>query len=338
MSASALECCSRVTHIRARIMSVFATLILSSSLLSGAALAADSSDARSLLLQMSAAMRTQDYQGSFVYQHAGRVDTLRVFHAGGVRERERMISLNGARSELIRNGQHVTCIQPDGSAIVYSSVAGRGLLPLVPEAGSQVLGEHYEVAVVGSDRVAGYAADILDVVPRDAYRYGYRLWLERGTRLLLRSIVTDSQRRPLEQVMFVSLDIGKPPNETDLIPSQHELLTTTAAAGSEVVLRRAPVWTVENPPAGFAFVSARRSQEAVPGAEHLIYSDGLANVSIYIEPRTEDSPNAETMAGRGTLNVYTHIENDWRITALGDVPIATVTAMGRSLRRGAVAP
>jgi sigma-E factor negative regulatory protein RseB len=292
-----------------------------------------SSDPHALLQAMSVAMRSQDYQGSFVYQHSGRVDTLRVFHAGGSSERERLVSLNGQRSELIRNGSQVTCIQPNGTAIVYTSTARRGLLPLVPEAAANSLGNNYQIAVVGSDRVAGFVTDIVDVVPRDGFRYGYRLWLERDSRILVRSIVTDAERKPLEQLMFVSLEIGKPPSETDLLPSQSDRITTTSAEGHEVVLRGEPAWRVENPPNGFDYVSARRNQNASPGAEHLVYSDGLAKVSIYIEPRGDDLGTTETMAGRGTLNIYTHVENEWRITVLGDVPIATVTAMGRSLRR-----
>lgn len=308
-------------------------VICSSIALAGSLAGAEAPDARAMLVQMADAMRSLDYQGSFAYQHAGRVDTLRVFHAGGVRERERMISLNGPRTELIRNGVNVTCIQADGSATVYTSSSARGLLPLVPDAGNRVLGEHYAVSVVGNDRVAGYLADIIDVVPRDGFRYGYRLWLDQGSRLLLRSVVTDSERRPLEQFMFVSLEIGKVPSDTDLVPRQRELLTTTAAPTSEVTLRRAPLWRVDKPPAGFAFVSARRPRQGAAGTEHLVYSDGLANVSIYVEPRAEEPAGVDTMAGRGTLNIYTHIQDDWRITVLGDVPVATVTAIAQSVSR-----
>ena len=294
---------------------------------------ADPVDAGTLLGQMASAMRSLDYQGSFIYQHAGRVDTLRVFHSGGALERERLVSLNGPRSEVIRNGPNVTCIQADGSATVYTSSSGRGLLPLVPDAGNRQFGGHYAVAVVGTDRVAGFAADIVDVVPRDGYRYGYRLWLDRSTRLLLRSMVTDSNRRPLEQFMFVALEIGKLPSDTDLIPRQSELLTTTAAASGETELRGPPTWSALDPPPGFVISSARRPRNGTPGTEHLVYSDGLANVSVYVEPREREEEPRTTIAGRGTLNVYTFIEGNWRFTVLGDVPVSTVTAIAKSLKR-----
>lgn len=309
--------------------SLFAFLIIALTL-PGPARADEASD---ILNAMSAAMRTLDYQGSFTYQHAGRVDTLRVFHVGsGGRERERLIALNGPRSELVRDGADITCTQADGSTIVYSSSNGRGLLPLVPTTTRGGLGEHYDVKRIGDDRVAGYRADVIDVVPRDRLRYGYRLWLERDTRLLLRSIVTDGERRPLEQVMFVSLDIGTPPAEADLVPQSRAVTATVAAAVTELVVRGAPHWQVTAPPPGFTFVSARRPRQGPDGAEHLVYSDGLATVSVYVEPRGDAAPGFDTLAGRGTINVFSQVQDEWRVTVLGDVPIATVRAIGESLR------
>ena len=292
---------------------------------------AQESNGAALLSQMATAMRTLDYEGSFAYQHAGRIDTLRVFHAGGARERERLISLNGPRNEVIRNGTNITCIQADDSAIVYTGTSGRGLLPLVPDTADSKLEESYRIVLSGSDRVAGYSADVVDIIARDGFRYGYRLWIDKGSRLLLRSIVTDSKRNALEQFMFVSLIIGSPPSDTDLVPRQRELLTTTAADTDEIELRGPPMWQVSKAPPGFAFRSARRSRDAVEGAQHLIYSDGLASVSIYIEPKTSTSDGLTTLAGRGTLNIYTYSNDAWRFTVLGDVPLATVTMMAQSL-------
>ncbi|HET9034324.1 MAG TPA: MucB/RseB C-terminal domain-containing protein [Dokdonella sp.] len=293
---------------------------------------AQTPEGATLLAQMAAAMRATDYQGSFVYQHAGRIDTLRVFHAGGARERERLISLNGPRNEIVRNGTNITSIRADDSAIVYNSTSGRGLLPLVPDSVDPELEKSYRIVLNGSDRVAGYSADIVDIVARDGFRYGYRLWIDKGSRLLLRSIVTDSKRQPLEQFMFVSLIIGTPPSDTDLVPRQRELLTTTATDSDEIELRGEPMWSVSKAPSGFAFRSARRSMDAVEGAQHLVYSDGLASVSVYVEPKNSTGDELTTIASRGTMNIYTYSNEKWRFTVLGDVPLATVTMMAQSLQ------
>jgi sigma-E factor negative regulatory protein RseB len=293
---------------------------------------AQSSDVQAMLKAMTEAVRTLDYQGSLVYQHEGRVDTLRVFHAGGALERERLISLNGPRREVVRSGTMVTCIEPDGSATVYSSGKGQGLLPLVPIAGDAALDEYYQVQLVSTDRVAGCDADVLEVMPRDAFRYGYRLWLDRGTRLLLRSTVIDEQRRTLEQFMFVALEIGKLPSDTDLIPRQSPLPASKAAPVDEMEMRSPPRWQVRASPPGYRFVSGRQSRQG-QGSEHLLYSDGLANVSIYLEPRDAAESASASLARRGTLHVFSLIQGDWRITVLGNVPAATVTAIGQSLYR-----
>ena len=67
----------------------------------------DAQDAQKLLFSMTNAIHALDYQGSFTYQHSGRTDTLRVFHAGGANERERLVSLNGPSRELVRSGSSV---------------------------------------------------------------------------------------------------------------------------------------------------------------------------------------------------------------------------------------
>jgi len=293
---------------------------------------ARAADAHALLASMADAMRNLDYQGSFTYQHAGRTDTLRVFHAGGPRERERIVSLSGPRTELIRDGFNVTCIQADGSATVYTRTSRRGLLPLIPDAGGTKLDAHYDVTLAGSDRVAGHLTDVIDVIARDQFRYGYRLWLDRTTHLLLRSVVTDTERRWLEQFMFVSVDIGQSPSESDLVPSQREILTTTSPAPATVVRSRA-LWKVDSPPPGFAFVSAHRPLNSTDDAEHLVYSDGLASVSIYVEPVAANGLDAEGLLSRGTMHIHSRLVDDWRITVLGDVPAETVGLFARTVTR-----
>ncbi|MGB0134740.1 MucB/RseB C-terminal domain-containing protein [Dokdonella sp.] len=294
---------------------------------------AQETDAHALLSQMASAIESLDYQGSFLYQHAGRIDTLRVTHAGGPRERERLVSLNGPRTEVFRNGPDVTFVQQDGSSVIYPSNSGRGLLPLVPASAGRRLDENYRLKVVGIDRVAGYVADVIDVEPRDSWRYGYRLWLDRDSRLLLRSIVMDSQRRTLEQFMFVALEIGRLPDGSELIPSQRELLTSRSAGADDWIVERNSTWKAATLPPGFSLSSIRRSRSDGEGVEHLVYSDGLANISIYLEPSRGEALEGATLTQRGPLNILTLSRNEWRITAVGDVPGATLSAIADSLER-----
>jgi sigma-E factor negative regulatory protein RseB len=301
-------------------------------LLASTAAKADDADPRELLRRMSAALRTVDFEGSFIYQHEGRTDALRIFHEGGRRERERLVSLNGARGEIVRSGATITCVQPGAAPTLFANRAGMRLLPLAPDLGQ--VGAQYNVVLAGEDRVAGYDARILDIEPRDPWRYGYRLWLQRDNELLLRSAVVDASRRPLAQFMFVALEIGSPPSETDLLPA-HDL-ANAAIPNDEVRLATRPAWIVTGAPAGFHLIRAQRPADGDAKSEHLIYSDGLANVSVYIEPHAGTTQSAvESTIVRGALSIHSRDADGLRVTALGDVPSATVQAMARSVRASA---
>ena len=282
-----------------------------------------------LLRRMGVALRDVDFEGSFVYTHDGRTDALRIFHLGGAEERERLVSLTGARSEIVRKGRMITCLTPGATPTEFANRTSTSLLPLVPNV--RELGEQYSVSAVGSDRVAGYAARVVELAPRDPYRYGYRLWLAEGNQLLLRSAVLDAARRPLEQFMFVALDIGSKPSETELAPAGD--IGSAAAPVDEVATTTKPLWRIAEAPAGFRLVRTQRPLDGDPKAEHLVYSDGIASVSIYVEPHPDTTQAAtESTIVRGVLSIHSRDAGGLRITAVGDVPPLTVQAMARGVR------
>jgi sigma-E factor negative regulatory protein RseB len=290
---------------------------------------ADDAAAHELLSRMTQSLRGVDYEGSFIYQHEGRTDALRIFHAGGNRERERLISLTGARGEVVRDGTAIVCVQAGGIPTLFATRAESQLLPLVPNVHD--LGAEYSVASAGEDRVAGYDARIVEISPRDPYRYGYRLWLQKDNQLLLRSAVFDAAKRPLEQFMFVALDVGTRPSETDLVPSGD--VANAAAPTDELPLATKPAWDVANLPPGFRLVRVQQATGAAPESEHLVYSDGIASVSVYIEPHALSAPVAvEKAMARGVLSIHSVDAAGVRVTALGDVPPATVQAMALGVR------
>ena len=296
-----------------------------------ASLAAQATEAtpEELLRRMGVALRTADFEGSFVYTHDGRTDALRIFHLGGAEERERLVSLTGARSEIVRNGRMITCLTPGAAPTEFANRAGASLLPLMPNV--RELGEQYSIGAAGADRVAGYDARVIELAPRDPYRYGYRLWLERNSQLLLRSAVLDAARRPLEQFMFVALDIGSKPTETELSATGD--LGSASAPSGEVAVTAKPLWRIADAPAGFRLVRTQRPLDGDPKSEHLVYSDGIASVSIYIEPHTDATQAVtESTIVRGVLSIHSRDAGGLRITALGDVPPATVQVMARGVR------
>ncbi len=294
-------------------------------------------DPQQLLAQMASAMRDLDYDGSFIYEHDGRVDTLRVFHAGGVDERERLISLNGARREVVRNSRSITSVQPNQLPTVFAAESNRRLVPLVPDARVEGLQQNYTLRLIGQDRIAGFSAQVVDVQAKDKYRYSYRLWLEKNSHLLLRSMLLDADQHSLQQLMFVALNIGRV-NETELALSEVPA-KTIAAQAQEVLLTTPSEWKLGELPAGFS-MSARRgpADATTPDTEHWLLSDGVASVSVYLEP-ANTAPGVLTQGkiSRGVLNVFVRNLNGYQVTALGEVPPATVEKIADALTHPAPA-
>lgn len=287
-------------------------------------------DPANLLLRMSAAVRVLDYQGSFIYEHNGVIDAMRLFHEGsGGRERERLIGMSGARSEMLRDGDTVICQAPAPARLLSKDAPAR-LLPLVPNTQGPKFAKLYSVVGRGNDRVAGYSAQVVEIRPQDPYRYGYRLWLDDSTHLLLRSAVVDAGGRVLEQFMFVALDIGAKPNESDIAPAAR---SEAEVPDDETRISGSPRWYVADLPAGFSLRSAQRPAQAPTLAEHHVYSDGIATVSAYVEPRDPVvAVPPDSASTFGAISICGHAERDWKFTVVGDVPPATVQRMARSLQ------
>lgn len=287
--------------------------------------------ARGLILHMSAAVAALDYQGSFVYARGGQIDALRIFHAGGSdNERERLVSMSGPRSEIVRSGGAITCLPAEQPAVLLSNRSGTRLLPLVPDVRGERFPKYYRVDIGSEDRVAGYRTRIVDITPRDTYRHGYRLWLEESSHLPLRSAVLDAGKRTLEQFMFVALDIGAKPKESDLAQSG---TAGPAEPPVEIPLGGPPQWRVDDLPPGFFFLRAQQPAEGPTQTEHQLFTDGLANVSVYMESRGENAPSMPDRAAmRGALSIYMRDAGAWKITVLGDVPPATAERIALSVR------
>ena len=276
--------------------------------------------------RMYAAIRQLDFQGSFVYLRGGKVESLRIFHAGGTPERERLVGLTGARTEIAREGGVVTCLGDNAPSKLFDAPGAR-LLPLIPDLRASSLAALYSVSLGAEERVAGYMARRVDVVPRDGYRYGYRLWLEDESGLPLRSSIVDASRRTLEEYMFVTLDIGTRPRDRDLAPS-----ASAAVVDAVDEKRIQPQWQVDDLPPGFVLTRAQKPAQGDDKSEQQLYTDGLANVSVYVEPHA-GADGADRGLARGMLNIFTHEGGGWRVAAIGDVPRVTLERMVRSMRR-----
>jgi sigma-E factor negative regulatory protein RseB len=304
-------------------------LSLALCLVAAPALAAD--DAEHWLKRLHEAAHKLDYDGTFVYQRSGQVDTLRITHQVTARgERERLVTLSGPAREIVRDELGIRCYLSDSGqpSIVSETEAGTRFPSLLP-ARTRELAQHYRFQLGKSDRVAGHRTRIILIEPRDAFRYGYRLWADERTGLLLRASLLNESGQPMEEVMFTQVAIGGRIPDSAVRPGTPEPASKTVVAGKTDAT--GPVATVSDPPPGFTLLSrhARLQADGKLPMTQLVYSDGLSSVSVFVGK--SGSPQTAATSRLGAMHVRHAVVGDHQVTVLGDVPAATVERMAASV-------
>lgn len=284
-----------------------------------------SKDAGDWLDRIGPALAEQDYQGTLVTVSGGRIETMGVFHAyDNGRERMRLVALTGLHREVIRDDQMVMCIGTGIDPVGYDSDPAGRWNPAGQFAQAGKL-DSYRATLGKLGRVAAREAQVVNLQPRDSWRYGYRLWLDTRTGLPLRIALLGDDDSPMEQMAFTELSVGQKPDAADLQPSTRQGLQRVQTLGSGK--QDDPGWRVDSPPPGFRLRGARRLGASV----QLLYSDGLANVSVYIEP-VPGNRRAQSTMQRGAVNAYSLWQGPRHVVAIGKVPAATVEYFARNAR------
>ena len=290
--------------------------------------------ARQWLDRMFRSLQSLDYDGTFVYYHDGKLEAMRILHqasSGG--EKERLMSLTGSAREVLRDDKVVTCIMPDNKSVMVGQSRPRQLFPVVPE-DLESLSPFYQLQDVGEDRVAGLMAKVIDISPRDEYRYGYRFWIDMTNFMLLKYELSAVDGTAIEQVMFTGLRVGDGIPNAALEPSltgegynwYRQEIGGENPADTEA---QQPGWTVRQLPAGFRMTDyqRRRLHQGGEHAEHMVFSDGLATVSVYVEKLPANSKAFTGLSNMGAMNAFGTVLDDYQITVVGEVPAATVQGM-----------
>ena len=281
---------------------------------------------------MGLALRSLDFEGTLVYLLDSRLETLHLVHrVDGGQVQERLVSLSGPVRVVTRSRGQVTCTMRDGHPISVKSHSGRWLLrtqPIDPAA----LAGRYRVELQGSARVAGRETDVVSIVPLDALRYGYRFHLDRETGLPLKSDLIDLDGNMIEQLLFTSVTLGEPEASPPPLPDNPETVADAAPAPAAFT-----TWHFDSRPAGFeqTMHDAMQDPSGVP-VEHFVFSDRLSSYSVYIELDADDGLQGVTRMG--AAHAAGRRVGDYQITAVGEVPAATVEAavVGVSAAREAV--
>lgn len=301
----------------------------------------DISSVTNLLKRMAEANRQLSYQGIFSYEYGGALKTVKVFHSvRDGQEFERIVHLNGPEREVVRRGNDLNC-QRLGDAMLKGELRGkslRGAPSALSELSRSYLESHYSLYMKGEGRVAGRNITTVHVVPKDEFRYGYVLGIDKETGLLLQSMLIGSKKRVLERFQFVDVTIGTLVDDMALEPTNkdHHLASLDAAPclNEKGIL---PItserhWKTTWLPPGFALSGYHISPQTK--RETLVFTDGLTVFSVFVDP-DEVIKVPDMQAERGaTVAFLSRIRKgseEHVICVVGEIPIETAKKVAQSI-------
>ncbi|NCF36343.1 MAG: hypothetical protein GWP56_08140 [Gammaproteobacteria bacterium] len=279
--------------------------------------------------KMSDAMRNLSYRGNFVYMHGNQLESMQIAHYRDEDgEKERLISLNGEAREVIRDNQNLTCIWPSSRKVVIDLSRQNSFSPIfIPEDISR-LEKFYNMKLLGMDRVANQETMVVHIDPKDRYRYGMKFWINQENGLMMKSSLIDETNREIEQVMFTSLELFEDGEKlvVDTLPkldSDYSMVRYHRGGSTDSVVADS-AWQLTGAPGGFWRESVLRRK--IPGTQQvvqqMVYTDGLASLSVFIERHNNDTQGGSS--SMGAVNAFIRILQDHSVTAIGEVPAVTV--------------
>ena len=322
-------------------------LVLACTLLLAAlpAMAGSTDDPRAWVARMNEALATRSYDGVFVLQLGERRETLRVIHrVQDGQMSERLVSTDGSGREFVRKGSEWVAYFPDSKTVVVEKRGPGGFISGLHGLGTDAE-RLYEISGAERVRMQGRPTRVITVRPRDDLRYGYKLWIDEGTGMPVKTRLSTADNRVIEEITFVSLTMpAKIDDEllkTDVDPTGFRWLRRDTHDKSRIpTLRLTP--RAELLPPGFRLSGLMGSQERSPTTPRarFVITDGLAWVSVFIEPADapvqlsrEGKPRrADGPAQLGASAAFTARIEGHRVTAVGEVPPATVKAIAESVR------
>jgi sigma-E factor negative regulatory protein RseB len=300
-------------------------------------------DPRDWLNKMNQALATRNYDGTFFHLTEGRVETMRIVHrvrAGQVAER--LQSLDGSGREFVRNNDNLTCYLPDQHTVLVEPRQDHGpFLGSLPRFGADA-DEFYRIESLPATQILGRAARVIAVNPKDQFRFGYRLWLDEKTAMPLKTQLCDSRGQVIEQILFARLEMPESIPDSDLAPAVHTEGMRWVRQGPaqdvahDNALAALEAFRASQLPPGFRLTvsGAQTLGEATVPASHLVYSDGLATVSVFVEAGTGSSPQPPMhgLAKVGSGYAFSTVIQGHQVTAVGEVPAQTVEFIAHSVR------
>ena len=294
-------------------------------------------DAAHWVARVAQAARQLNYVGTIVYQQGARVETSRLTHLNdNGREYEKLVNLDGPAREVVRTLGEVRIYFPDAKMVRVEPRTFRNAFPSLSAEQQKSLTQFYDFRLVTGERVGGHTADVAVFEPKDGLRYGHRFWADTSTGLLLKPRVLNERGEVVEQFAFTDLTVNAKIEPAMVEPTFAAVPPdwTVKEASSGDVAPNETGWAVTRIPPGFVKIMEgfRKLRGRRDPVAHLVFSDGLVAISVFVEPFTTAQVPAG-MTHQGGLNVYTVRQDDHLVTVLGEAPGATVRLIGNSVSR-----
>ena len=293
------------------------------------------------LMRMHEASRKRSYVGTFVVSSAGAMSSARIWHVcQGDHQVERVEALTGPLRSVFRHNNQVHTFMPDSKVMLSERRESLGMFPdLLKSADSRIAG-FYTAKAVGHERVAGVQTDVVELLPKDNLRFAYRVWTEEKSGLVLQLQTLNAEGQVLEQAAFSELQLDVPLKMSKLLQMMGK---TDGYRVEKIKLQKttsdAEGWVLKTAVAGFNSVSSYRrpatSREV--GGRHAslqwTFSDGLASVSLFVEPYNKLNHKQEMSLAIGATQTITRRIDAYWVTAMGEVPLATLQLFASALER-----
>lgn len=286
------------------------------------------------ILEKSAfAARELNYEGQFVYVNGEQTRTVEITHMNyGGREVARNIVLDANHREVYSKGDDIVILQPTTSNVIIKKRRGKNLFPAMLPTNLSVLKTNYDAKLSGTEFVANREAQIVELVPLDAYRYSYKVWADIQFGLILKMTLLNAKEKTLEQVYFNQLSMLNSQNlnwfEPKIDMSKHYVTEKDSS-----IQRVENNWQVKDLPAGYQKVD--HIQRAVRGkgamVDQLVFSDGIASVSVFIEPLTKGQRPKKGHMLMGSTNMCANVVEGHQVIVVGEVPEMTVQSIAKAV-------
>jgi sigma-E factor negative regulatory protein RseB len=307
--------------------------VISGLILLFVSICASADDAWQMLEKTAFAARELNYSGQFVYQSGNQTRVVDITHMNqDGHEMTRNVVLEGPPREVYSQGNDIVIFQPKNEKVMIEKRRGQNLFPAMLPTDLRLIKSSYTARLGAIDTVAGRNAQIIDLMPNDAFRYSYKIWTDSEFGLLLKMTLLNSKNETLEQIYFNQLSMLNS-QDVNWFQPKIDVSKSYVVEDNAQVTHIEDNWIVAQLPSGYRKID--QVQRIVPGksapVNQIIFSDGIASVSLFIEPIAKGTHPKTGHMLIGSTNICANVIEGYQIMVVGEVPAETVQQIAKAV-------